>query len=266
MKNEFIVLIVAGIIITTVSGTIFFGLWNNPEARYVEGIALTRYSDDQLRELYEDSELKGQFAVVSVTDDDLRDVPAIKMLIEQSLQQEFPLNLESTVQGSLEELFSNHIYVAKKYSEKYSTNPDRYFIRSDPDEYTKSKYPDSYEYQFDAGFFKYGEKFYSFSDSYLIVTEEEPPLIGVYVLQNAPYRFVDLTDDDLENMPTVKEALEKIGTIQENIQVSTGLPSSEAKEYQKWNERLGFSYGGTMIYPSIFEYKGEHYMLSFWIA
>jgi hypothetical protein len=243
----------------------FFGLWN-PEGRYVEGISLTRYSDDQLRELYESPELKEQLVIVSVTDDDLRGVPAIKMLIEQSLRQEFSLNIEGTTQGPLEEIFSNHNYVAKKYSEKYGTNQDIYFTRSEPDDDVKTRYPNSYEYQFDARFFKYGAKFYSFSDSYIIVTEEEPPLIGVHVLQNAPNKFVELTDDDLESIPTVKKALEKIGTIQENIQVQTGLPESELEKYQKWSERLGFSDGRTMFYPSMFEYKGENYMLSFWVS
>lgn len=265
MKTKFIVLIVAGIIIVTMGGTVFLGPLG-PGGFYVEGIALTRYSDDQLREIYENPELKEQLAIVHITDDDLRDVPAIKMLIEQSLQQKFPLTREGTVQGPLEELFSNHIYVAKKYGEKYGVDPGTYFSRSEPDESTKSRYPDSYEYRFDAGFFKYGDKFYSFSDSYIIVTEEEPPLIGVYVLQHPPNQFVDLTDNDLENLPTVKKSLEKIGTIQENIQVQTGLPEYELEKYRKWSEGLGFSDGRTMIYPSMFEYKGEHYMLSFWIA
>lgn len=264
MKNKFVVLIIAGIIITTIGSTIFFGLWD-PEGRYVEGIELMRYSDDQIRKIYENPELKEQL-IISITDDDLRDVPAIKMLMEKSLQQEFPLNRESTIQGSFEELFFNHNYVAKKYSEKYSTNPDIYFTRSEPDDDTKKRHPNSYEYQFNAGFFKYGEKFYSFSNSYIIVIEEEAPLIGVYVLQNPPNQFVDLTDDDLENMPTVKENLEKIGTIQENIRVQTGMPKYELEKYHKWSKGLGFSDDTTMFFPSIFEYKGERYMMSFWIA
>ena len=59
-------------------------------------------------------------------------------------------------------------------------------------------------------------------------------------------------------MPPLKEAIEMIGTIQENIKVQNSMDGAELDRYKKWYEQ-NITFG-------IFEYDENYFRIGFWIA
>ncbi len=86
--------------------------------------------------------------------------------------------------------------------------------------------------------------------------------MGVLKHDLTPDRFyVELTDDDWQHIPKVKEAIDKIGTLQEDIEVDVGMSRSDLNKYHQWIEN-----NRSMVVGSFLEYEGEYYRISFWIA
>ena len=46
---------------------------------------------------------------------------------------------------------------------------------------------------------------------------------------NPDRSYVELTDDDWQHIPRVKDAIDKIGTLQEEIRVQVGMSESDLK-------------------------------------
>jgi hypothetical protein len=85
-------------------------------------------------------------------------------------------------------------------------------------------------------------------------------------LDPSRHTWAELTDDNLENMPTLKEAINNIGKHEENIQVQVGLSNAELNSIQNWNESLGFGSNRATAVGSLMEYNGEYYQIGFWVA
>lgn len=95
---------------------------------------------------------------------------------------------------------------------------------------------------------------------------------------NDNLNIVKITDDDLKQVPKIKnlitKSLQKDFSItrdygdeaESNIEVFASLSTYEITPYQKWGEELGINKGRAMIAGSILEYNGEYYRLSFTIA
>lgn len=87
--------------------------------------------------------------------------------------------------------------------------------------------------------------------------------IGVYKLSRplAPnlHTWATITDDDLIQMPLLKQAINNIGTTQESILVKTNLSNSEELDkYREWTEKNTPS--------GVFEYNESYFLTYFWIA
>jgi len=258
-RNKIIILT---IILLTI-GLFYLYIATNGSSIYDEGIELTRFSDNEFQKYVKVEGSIENVNVIKLTDEELEKVPVIKDLIEKSLREEFPLNSVGILDSTLDEIKHNHNYVAQKYAAKYNKNADSYFSTKLPDKSQLEKFPDSYWHEYEGRFFKYGEKYYSFYDNNLLVNYGDPHRIEVGVLKHdlTPDRFyVELTDDDWKHIPKVKEAMDKIGTLQEDIRVQTGLPKSELIKYRAW---VDDSRG--MVVGSFLEYRGEYYRISFWI-
>ncbi|MCA9827963.1 MAG: hypothetical protein KC444_06180 [Nitrosopumilus sp.] len=237
---------------------------DNGYSPYLEGVGLTRFSEDEFQKYVKDAGSLENLNVIKLTDEELDKVPIIKQLIEKSQRQEFPLNRVGILNSTLDEIKSNHYYVAQKYAAKYNKNPDSYFSTRIPDERQLEEFPNSYWYEYDGRFFKYGDRYYSFYDTDQLVDYGDPYSIEVGVLKHdltSDRFYVELTDDDWQHIPKVKEAIDKIGTLQEEIRVQTGISKSDLNKYQQWVED-----NQSMTVGSFLEYKGEYYRISFWIA
>ena len=154
--------------------------------------------------------------------------------------------------------FGPTMIVAQKYAAKYNTDPDSYFSTKRPVEYQLEQFPDNYWYEYEGRFFKYGTEHYSFYDCRIFVNYGEPYRVEVGVLKHslAPDRFyVELTDGDWKHIPKVKQAIDKIGTLQESIDIMAGLSQYDLNKYRQWNQNRDF-----------FECGGEYYLTTFWIA
>ena len=242
-------------------GFFYIYMVENGYSPYVEGIGLTRFSEDEFQKhqkYVKESNPIENLNIVKLTDQELAKVPIIKDLINKSLKKEFPLNRVGILNSTLDEIRSNHDYVAQKYAAKYNTDPGSYFSTKRPGEYQLEQFPDSYWYEYEGRFFKYGTKYYSFYDNRILVNYDEPYRVKVGVLKHdlASDRFyVELTDGDWKHIHKIKQAIDKIGTLQENIDVMAGLSQSDLNKYRQWSQNHTF-----------FEYGGEYYQISFWIA
>lgn len=101
-----------------------------------------------------------------------------------------------------------------------------------------------------------------------------------YSEENNDYlNIVKITDDDLKEVPKIKNLIEESLQMQfqeiqnddgvlimKNIEVRSGLATYEITKYHKWSERLGLGQGGAMFAGSVMEYQGEYYLLKFSIA
>ena len=225
---------------------------------YHEGVGLIRYSDYEFQKAADAAEGLEHLEIKHLSDDALREAPIVRDLIEQSLAEDFPLSPEGRVSATYDDMFANHRYVAQKHVAKYGGNVDDYFTISEPDPDTKSMYPGSYEYRTDSKFFRHDGTFYVFSDEYVLVGGPDPPFVGIYMLQRAQSQFVDLTDADLAQLPTVQSAINATGMIQENIDVSVALSRSDINQIDRWREKYDLSW--------IFEYDKNYYSITRWTA
>ena len=135
---------------------------DNGYSPYHEGIGLTRFSEDEFQKHVKEAGSLENLNILTLTDEELEKVPAIKKLIEKSKGKEFPLNSVGILNSTIDEIKHNHHYVAQKYAAKYNKSPDSYFSTRIPETNHLEKFPDSYWYEYDGRFFKYGDKYYSF--------------------------------------------------------------------------------------------------------
>ncbi len=253
-----ILIIIAIIILTTV---LFYtsGIAN----RYYEGFGLSYLSDNGFQEF-----LKGGYVqeadIVTITDKDLEEVPKLKELIDMAVIKEFPLNEYGNVASTVDTIKEYHRYYATILAEKYSKNPDEFFRTFTVSAEELEKHPNAYRYEFDGNYYVYnGVPYYWFNGSMLIYEEEELTDISTSIMNRPlhPNRdiWATITDEDLEKMPLLKEAIGRIGTIQENIDVSSaGISPAELPAYQRWvDEKISYS---------VFEYDGKYFTVGWWIA
>jgi len=256
---------IGGIAVLTIFGVLIDGGFSP----YNEGIILTKFSDYQLQKYQEEN--SQYLNLVKITDEDLAKVPAVKKLIEDSLQKEFPKNRTGQVLSDIDTLMKNHNYYAEILAKKYFKNPNEFFIRYDVEPEVLEEYPDAVRVDFQARYFEFdGEQYGYRSTRTYLNYGDDLAMIEAYKV-NSPldpsrHTWAELTEEDLENMPTLKEAINNIGKFEENIRVQTGLSNAEINSIQEWNEGLGFGSNRATVVGSLMEYDGQYYQIGFWIA
>ena len=242
-------------------GLFYLYIVDNGFSIYSEGINLTLYSEDEFQKILKQTGSIEALNITKITDEDLKQVPVLKELIEQSQRQEFPLNSVGVLNSTLDEIKFNHDYVAQKYAVKYNTNSDSYFSTKLAHPSQLEEFPDSYWYEYDGRFFKYGDRYYSFYDASILVNYGEPYRIEVDVFKRvltSDRLYVELTNEDWQHIPTVKEAIDKIGTLQKNIEIFTDLSPLTLTTLRNWSNNTIEGY--------MFEYDDRIYSIGFWIA
>ena len=116
-------------------GFFYIHMVENGYSPYVEGTKLTRFSEDEFQKYVKEAGSIEDLNIVKLTEQELAKVPIMKDLINKSLKKEFPLNSVGILNSTLDEIRSNHDYVAQKYAAKYNTGPDSYFSTKRPGEY-----------------------------------------------------------------------------------------------------------------------------------
>ena len=229
-RNKIILLIIPTVsIIALLLLYLFVSTDNN--LNYYEGLHLSYLSDNEFQKLLKKDYMQGA-EVVTITDDDLKYVPKIRELIDMAIVKEFPLNESGRVLSTVDTLKEYHRYYAVILAEKYSKNPDDFFSTSSLDSSTWKKYPDGYRYEFDGSYYEYNEVQYFWTNADMPIYEEgQLADIDTIAVRNPldPNRHVwaTITDDDLEHMPQLKEAIDSINTLQESIVVQNAMSSIE---------------------------------------
>ncbi|WP_179366206.1 hypothetical protein [Nitrosarchaeum sp. AC2] len=229
-----------------------------------EGMGLVYFSDYQLQKELEYEYMQG-VEIVSLTDDDLKEVPKVKELINKALSKEFPKNKGGTASISYEQLDNFQLQYANILAEKYSRNSTSFFEKQDVSEKQLLLEPSLYLRQFEAYYFEYENKQYGIQPTRMYVPNFEKPdtfYLEVYKtngpLREKDHTWADLTDKGLEIEPLIIAAIDNIGKIEENIEVQNSMSSAEVDRYQKWYEQN--------ITSNIFEYDGNYFRIGFWIA
>lgn len=82
-------------------------------------------------------------------------------------------------------------------------------------------------------------------------------------------KFVSLSDDDMKQIPKIKEAIEKIGIKQESVTAFKSMPEPEWNYYFDWYKEESstqFDSDDSDILISGFAYNGKHYSIGFGIC
>ncbi len=229
-----------------------------------EGMGLVYFSDYKLQKELEYESMQG-IEIVSLTDEDLKEVPKVKDLINKALSLEFPKNKAGTAPISYEQLDNFQLQYAHILAEKYSRNSTSFFEKQDVSEKQLVLEPTLYLRQFEAYYFEYENKQYGIGPTRMYVPNFEKPetfYLEVYKtngpLREKDHTWADLTDKGLEIEPLIIAAIDNIGKLEENIEVQNGMSSDDVDRYEKWIREN--------ISSQIFEYGGNYFRIGFWIA
>jgi len=228
-----------------------------------EGMGLVYFSDYQLQKELEHEYMQG-VEIVSLTDDDLKEVPKVKNLINKALSKEFPKNEVGITSISYEQMFNFQLRYADILAEKYSTNATDYFKKENASEKKLLLEPSLYLRKSQLYHFEYENKQYGIGPQNLWVPNfDEPDIFDLRVYKiNGPLRddhtWADLTNKELEIEHLIIAAIDNIGKQEENIEVQNGMSNNDVDKYEKWKREN--------IPSQIFEYEGNYFRIGFWIA
>lgn len=242
---------------------LFFAYLNDNGLFSYEGMGLVYFSDYQLQKELEYESMQ-EVEIVSLSDEDLKEVPKIKDLINKALSKEFPKNEVGITPISYEQMFNFQLKYADILAEKYSTNATGYFKKGDVSEKQLLLEPSLYLRKFQLYYFEYENKQYGIGPQNLYVPNfYDPDIFDLRVYKtNGPLRddhtWADLTDKELEIEPLIVAAIDNIGKQEENIEVQNGMSNNDVDRYEKWKREN--------IPSQIFEYGGNYFRIGFWIS
>lgn len=229
---------------------------------YSTEIQVTLYSEHSLKKDMNHEKYDGQYTSLTVTDSDLAEHPIILELIQENLRKEIPKNDRAEIIINYEELEFIFESLAPFYDEKFGGGPDYYIsINDQRDE------GDQYYYKFKEDYFKVDDQMYSVDDLYSVenfsVIEFE-----VFLREanhwNKDKKVADLTSEDLQKIPKLKEAIDEIGKYDLKIQSRKGMVESEFYEYRDWAKSIGLvDDKNHSIGNSFIEYQDKIYHIYF---
>ncbi len=257
LRTSFSIVIIAAVIL-------YFGMVGYSQIHdvYSTEIAVTLYSEYKLKERVNHEEYGGEYTSLTVTDSDLAEHPVILELIQENLKKDIPKNEKSKIIINYEELKFIFESMASFYSEKYSGGAAYYTsINDERDEGGK------YYYKLKEEYFRVDDQLYNLKDLYAI---DDFNLIEFKVHTQEmnrwikDFKIVDLTSEDLQKIPKLKEAIDEIGKYDMNVQSRKGMVESEFNEYRDWAKSLGLvDRTNHSIGNSFIEYDGKIYHIYF---
>ena len=226
-------------IVVIAAMVLYFGMVGYSQIHdvYSTEIAVTLYSEYKFKERVTHPDYNGQSTSISLTDSDLKEYPIILELIQENLRKEIPKNEKSKIIINYEELKFIFESMASFYAQKYGGTSDQYITISD-----QREDGDEYYYGFEGGYFKVDDQLYEFHDLYPISNFnfiEFRVHIQEFNHWNKDFPTVELTSEDLQKIPKLKEAIDEIGKYDMNVQSRKGMVESEFYEYRDWAKSLG---------------------------
>lgn len=228
---------------------IYVGMWGFLEFNNANDsmVALTMYSEYEFSQVMNQKEIAENLHVIELDEDVIQEYPVLLELIKQNQSKEIPVNSDGKVTATYEQVKSEVEYIASRFVEQYDGSLPGDFYRE------VKKDNGWHSITLKEQYFYHDGTLYLIDPKIIVISEGEPK-VGIQKLQeNYDLRdnlTVNLTDDDLENMPRFKEAFEQIGTYEENIQSRKKMSESEFREYEQWainlglaDERIVFDYG-----------------------
>ena len=243
---------------------LYFGMVGYSQVHdvYSTEIAVTLYSEYKFKERVNHPDYDGQSTTLLFTDSDLTEYPVILELIRENLKKEIPKNEKSEIIINFEELEFIFESMAPFYAQKYGGSPDQYISIND-----QRDDGEEYYYKFEGGFFRVDDKLYEFQDLYPI-RDFNCITFKVYSQEMnhwiKDFQIADLTSDDLQKIPKLKDAIDEIGKYDMNVQSRKGMVESEFYEYRDWAKSLGLvDKSNHSIGNSFIEYDGKIYHIYF---
>lgn len=244
--------------------TIYLGTWVylEIESIYSTEIAVTLYSEHNFNKKVESLRKGENLLFVRFTELDSKEYPVIKELIDRNLEKEIPKNDNAKISVSYDELKEIHQYMAKKYAQKYNTNPDDYITINDEMENDEPLYHTFEEELFtvDGVLYNFGQKTYAIEDPENVELEVHTQEMNHFIRN---WEVADLTNDDLDNIPKLAQVIAEIGKYDENVQSRKGVTAEEFEKYRQWAKSLQLLKGKSTDKNAFLEYDGKKYQLFF---
>ena len=257
MKTRTKILIFSGPVVVI---TLFFGIGFGYSSLLSHGGPHVTYlSDYEFQKELKIKQIK-ETEIQSISDEDLMPVPKFKYLIDKALKKEFPYNDRGETISDIETLQNNHKYFATILAEKYSRDANDIFEHQiGIDMNSLEEHPDMEQIGSPPNLFKYNDQSYGFVSTVFNPSHDDAlALVQVYPsisAESSGSLWAELTDEDLDSMPTVREAMNSIGTLQESITVSEFVFKIEFSDYVEW-------YKENKLDSRIVEYDGNYFLLN----
>ncbi|NNL58094.1 MAG: hypothetical protein HKP31_01275, partial [Nitrosopumilus sp.] len=206
-------------------------------------------------------------------DNDIEGMPILDELIRATHHLEFPTNDYSKVEMGLREFVDYEFFIMDKAIEKYGDAQEDYFMKldTDLDKRLADHKKQGFSNEFIAPQLVYNDNVYILGHTVFWISDEhEMQSMSVHLKENIDEskKFVTLNDEDMESIPKIRKAIEKIGTELESVVAFKGvLENPDWNDYQEWYANKSAEQFGTEdVYVRGFVYEGEHYELGFMIC
>ncbi|WP_160272909.1 hypothetical protein [Nitrosopumilus piranensis] len=207
---------------------------------------------------------------LQITSEDLKEIPELQELIHAVHSIEFPYNKHSSVYLDGLTLVEYEFFLMEKSMKKYGDTQGDYFMQLDGDYEERLTNPakQGLTNHFESPTIVYNDNVYSIDGTYFWTSNEhDPRRMGVYPQDSIKddEKFIILTDEDMESVPKIKEAIENIGKVKESISARKGLPEDQQNQYREWFGQKSQDRLNSDTFRVI-QYEGHLYSIGFGIC
>ena len=205
-------------------------------------IGLDLLTEHDIQRYQNDKKGLNETNTLQITSSDLKEIPNIQELIYAVHSIEFPYNKYSSAYLDGIDFVEYEFFLMEKAIKKYGDSQGDYFIKLDNDYEDRFANPakQGFTNHFEAPIIIYNDDAYLIGGTFFWTSDEhEPRRMGVYPRETVEEdkKFITLTDEDMESIPKIKEAIENIGTVQKSISAYKGMPEDRWNEYRDWFEQ-----------------------------
>lgn len=234
-----IIAIVCGILLLLFWTGLFFSLPGMMSGSYCASLGIERVTDREIsiRQSYNASE---PIQFLDITDADLRDIPELEKAIKK-VENRIEFNKQGRMVLSYDETKYYYDFFNNKSLEQHKTKLNEWWF-----------------------LIRYNGTTYGVSN---LMVPESPQEMEI-TIEKASYGYgpIKITDDDLQNIPKIKDAINEIGTYEISPLDNVGLPEDQWYHIQRWFEgkyREQYGKDGVTWY---FHHNDKNYSASFAIC
>jgi hypothetical protein len=228
-------------------------------------LSILRLSQDRLDTMR--SGAAPQF--LSITDEDLNNAPQLKELIAATHQIAMPYNDSVNIHFDGIEFVQYEFFLMDRAIEKYGDTKEDYFMDLSEDYEERFANPEKQglSNNFHAPRIVYEGKVYGFGHTTFWTSDEHNLRMSIHLLDSTEdKKFITLTEEDMEQIPKIKEGIEGIGKTQEYVRASKQVPEPEWNYYREWYNENSIEAFDSNHEASGFVYDDEYYQVGFGIC